>query len=583
MRRRDTVRAALFAAFAAIAAYLLLTRDGGLAGGGDASPADERSDVGPIGDAAPTPIDAAPAARLDVHGTTRSASGSIRLRVVDGDTRLPVAAAAIIVAGVAANGKRLEVSAETGEDGNAVVAKVAVGEGYVVRVAPPAVRPIERRDVAVREDDVTDLGTIYTAAHGVVEGVVVDDNGKPLASVAVGATMDPATLGAFDADPFPQPIGFATPIESVTTDAAGAFRFASLPLGLVALRADLEGYRTAIDRALVEKKAAAARVRIVLTRGVTFRGRVEGGEGKGIAHALVEIGTSERGAFGVRVAVETDADGNFEAQGFAAVRNLSPAVRVTAPDRTPVLFERVRPVEEFMRLVLRGGAHLEITVLDAWRESPVADALVTQVRAPDRDDTVGMGRYEATTDGRGRAVLHLPAGTAARPTLLARGYLTGAIVEEHGSLTGKNLRYRGDVVLPLGDGETRSLVVWMRHGPLVMGSVRDATGVLLARARVRAEYPDGKRGATVETDGAGEYRLSDVAVPSRPEIVARSWDGLSDAREKIPPVWRDEEQAIRIDLRLAPVLDPSALSGAAAPLAGASKALARATVRGRNR
>jgi hypothetical protein len=571
MRRRGTALLALGLAAAGLAAW-------GLAGGETARPPE--GDPVPEASASPTagPKDVpapSPSGASGLHAATEEdrRRGVVVLRLLNGDTKLPVPGARTVAEGRSAADRVVRVAVETDAHGIARLEVVPAGSAYQVRVAPPEGRVLARHDVEVREAGVTDLGTLYTGAHGRIVGFVVDEQGAGVAEAEVLASMDPKTLAEPDGDAFPTR-RFSTSVASTRTDGAGAFVLEEVPVGLVAVQAVRTGRRTAVDRAVVEPGGKPVEMRLLLVRGEALKGRVETPGGRGVAGALVEVGTGDGAAFRPRERTLADDRGEFEIAGFGG-GDFAPSVRVSHGDRPPAVYRRVPPVRHFLRLVLDDGAVLAVTVLDDATNDPVRGAWLS-VRAPSAPrDSGGSHESAAAVDGRGGARIPVLAGSMPAFGVTAPGYLAGTWSEAREP---SHLRVVGDVSRRIAAGETRALSVWMRRGPLLVGSVRGEDGAPVPRARVWLEY-EGTRARTVETDGRGEFRFGDAEVVRRPAVVARSPDGTAGARGDLPETMRLEDALVRVDLVLLP--DPASGGGAAPLPRNAAKRPATASVRGR--
>ncbi|HEX3127752.1 MAG TPA: carboxypeptidase regulatory-like domain-containing protein [Thermoanaerobaculia bacterium] len=149
----------------------------------------------------------------------------------------------------------------------------------------------------------TDLGTITLTPGAVIEGIVVDGRGKPVA----GADVDPES---FDSRLF---------IRSVTTGPDGRFRFADLPRGSrFNLWIDHPGF---VQLQMPEVSAPTPKpLRVKLVEARSLKGQVVDPEGQPVAGAKVALvqgagglllgGGFSEGAWGSSLAT-TDADGRF--------------------------------------------------------------------------------------------------------------------------------------------------------------------------------------------------------------------------------------------------------------------------------
>jgi protocatechuate 3,4-dioxygenase beta subunit len=551
---------AVVLALAAGTAAVLFPWGGGPRGeGGDAAGDADATAPGPaLGPAAGGPGPPPYAAPGDGAGLAPAApvgTGAVRVRVLDGTARVAVEDVSVALAGRSADGRRVSVSARTGEAGDATLEGVPAGDAYVLRVSPRRGRSVELHDVAVAEGETTDLGVLFTGAVGVVTGLVVDDDGAPVDRADVSASVEPDRLAA-ERDPFPRAEPFGRPVATATTGPDGAFRLEEIPAGLVALRAHAEGRRTALDRVLVDQRPEPVERRLVLTRGVVLRGEVVDGSGTGMSD--VDVAVIARRGVEPRARLRTDARGRFELAGFGAER-VALDVVTTPPGGWPVA-HAVDRVDEPLRLVLASGATLEVVAIDVHTAQPVREAEVRHTRAPGPGTARADPASEvlARTDARGVAALDLRPGTVPAPRVTAEGYRATE-------------KFEGDRTRPLAAGETRTVRVFLRRPTLLFGRVTWADGsgaralrVLLAGAKGPIRHAG--------TDAAGDYRLRDVP-PLRDGSLSVAYpDERASHVVPVPPI-TGEEAGVRVDVSL-PDDPPRDEAGRPAPGP-------RASVRGR--
>lgn len=213
-----------------------------------------------------------------------------------------------------------------------------------------------------------DLGTITLARGSVIEGVVVDSRGKPVA----GANVDPEALDG------------ASFVQAVTTGLDGRFRFADLPReSRFNLWIDRPGF---VQRQMSEVEAPTPKpLRIALVEARSLRGQVVDPEGQPVAGAKVALtggieglllgGGFAEGSWGSSQAT-TDADGRFVLDRLPPqeirieVRAAGFQHRSLAGIRIPEEGEAT-PVE----IRLEPGPYLEGRVLDG-QGRPVPRAMV---------------------------------------------------------------------------------------------------------------------------------------------------------------------------------------------------------------
>jgi hypothetical protein len=202
MSRGPVVALAIVLVLAAGAVALLFLGGGGPRGEGDGGVPDGEAPAG-VG-AATAAADPRPSGGLAVGEPAPSGTGIVTLRVLDGDARVPLEGVSVSIAGRTAAGERFLSATKTNADGDAALEGVPAGDAYVVSVSRARARTIDRADVKVAEGETTDLGLFLTGAHGVVEGVVVDETGAPVEGARVALTLEPARL-VEARDEFPRP------------------------------------------------------------------------------------------------------------------------------------------------------------------------------------------------------------------------------------------------------------------------------------------------------------------------------------------------------------------------------------------
>ncbi len=310
-------------------------------------------------------------------------------------------------------------------------------------------------DVPERADE-TDFGTITIKSGAVVEGIVVDSRGKPVA----GADVDPES---FDGKLF---------IHPVTTGQDGRFRFADLPRGSrFSLWIDHPDF---IQQQVYEVEAPPPKpLRIKLVEARSLKGQVVDPQGQPVAGAkvaLVERGGSTlfgggflEGAWGSSLTT-TDEDGQFVLNRLPPqtikieVRAAGFRHRSLAGIQIPEDGEAT-PVE----IQLEAGPYLEGRVLDG-QGRPVPRAMI---RAEGQAQDAGRFSYGGTqADEGGRYQI---SGLEPGPHTVTADTQAGG-PSAQASIEIRDGRNRLDLSLPTGIE--------------VSGRVLDARGLPLAGASV---------------------------------------------------------------------------------------------------
>ncbi len=303
----------------------------------------------------------------------------------------------------------------------------------------------ETHDLVVTRGATTELPEIVLDRGLTIEGVVVNDLGRPVAGASVSAEESDDSMKI--AKEVPYCSGWT---KAQTTDADGAFRIAAVPRSVRSARVSAsvaDGDSQRLDDVAVP----TASLRVVLRRNgtVTFRVRAPDGQSD--------------------VAFEYEAGGRnwVQATTGADVRLKLPpderTIDVRAPGFAPTQFDvNVVPGED--------------------------------VRPPDVVLDVGATVTGRVVDAAGRPV--------AAAELRFNGVATktgddGRFVVEHVERGDPNLEAKASGFLDLWLGQipatTTPLVVVMKHGVMIRGRIHDAAGTPVANARfdfTNAESPD---------------------------------------------------------------------------------------------
>ncbi len=306
-------------------------------------------------------------------------------RVVD-EEGAPVARAHVIVSGGSAAGFSTDSYTRTQQDGSFELEDVTLGilslkawaEGYL----PTLKTGLE---VAVGRD--LDKLELVLDRGATIVGRVTTAQGEPVANANVSWVRDHHVLdnlawigGAYS-----------------STDKAGEYRLAGIPLGLVSIEVAGEGHRRGVKDLQVE--AGENRLDLVLDSSYQVSGRVVDSGGRPVVGARVVLLASETGWN------ETDADGNFTVAGVAdghyqLVAEHDTQGRITAPELVEVSGANVEGLEvlfaEGAKLV---GQLSGLEVEELWQVNIQAFNPLTRETAMGEVDYQGRYRIAGLTAG----------------------------------------------------------------------------------------------------------------------------------------------------------------------------------------
>lgn len=237
-------------------------------------------------------------------------------------------------------------STQSGDDGRFRLGDVPADEHYTLLLHRGDRAPLRRGTFPAWADRTTDCGSFTLGVGAAVEGIVVDDLGRPIAE---------ATVGRISAG--------ATP--PVATDRDGRFRLDGLEAGVIRLGASADGHVGLGLFARFNVDAAAGEtthdVRIELARAASISGRVI--DEVGAPHADVTVTARPTGARMRAGGARTDARGRFVIEGLAIGRPHEISAGDESIEATPpaVSVEFVRPRPQTVRL----------TAVDAVSGGPV--------------------------------------------------------------------------------------------------------------------------------------------------------------------------------------------------------------------
>ncbi len=292
------------------------------------------------------------------------ATGSVRLHVIDADTRLPIGGADVAVRD-GTQARTLTTSA--GPDGVAIVDEVPASRGALVRVVARGHAPVTIENVTVINGETTDLGDVKLE-HGIgIRGRVRSEAGEPVpnAQVSLHRTRALKTTATFDLvamyDEIWEP---AKPVDATTSDETGSFWFAAVGNGDYTAEVRAAGFQVAFTAPFaVLQDVPPDPLDVVVQTGTLFKALVKNEAGLAVAGAEVLMLQSPRGLpFNMRTQkTATDGDGAFQFD-TAPLEPFQIHIRAGgfAPYSNTEVVAKVDPVE----FVLKRGATIQGRVYD---------------------------------------------------------------------------------------------------------------------------------------------------------------------------------------------------------------------------
>ncbi len=348
---------------------------------------------------------------------------------------------------------RLDATEPTATDERGEFSFPAVSEGeYEVLLSHPEYvrHGNPRAEVPGGEGDI-DSGVFTLLAGAKIHGLVTNPEGEPVA----GATIRARNYRSMDRNQD----------RTATSDTDGAFRLTGLPHELIELRVRADGYTTLVLRGA--RPGTEEPILIELKTGALLTGRVVDAAGRPVAGASVLLEPDEqtlmRGVDARDLFKRSDGDGRFR---FEHVGPGTWSLEATqGPATAKVDGIELQPgTQREVDLHLQTQDQLTVIVSTQLSE-PVADARI-RVKPEGTAFATGYG----TTDASGRAQIGVDTGAA-------------LVTVEH------ELYQNESTQLVLEPG-TNELVVQVRPGGTIRGSIRSAAGAPLALATVKAQAED---------------------------------------------------------------------------------------------
>jgi uncharacterized GH25 family protein len=365
----------------------------------------------------------------------------------------------------------------TGSDGAYAVGFPPQDEGnrYGYLLAEKAGLAIAFASGVMRKSQTFDL---TMGAPASLAGVVVDENGGPVADASIGvyALQMPQGSQRYNRN---LPTSLASKLLTTRTDAAGRFAFAALPADATAEFVVKKPGRATVCTFNVATYAGRSLTYAVGRTDVRLvqppEARIEGvvvrkdGGGPVAGIKLVVIGARNRPLDGYEP-IESKPDGAFTAPDLPAGQFTlelappaeQPAEWVATP--VPVAVETGQTRKDVKIEVGKGGV-LEVAVSDAANSQPAPKANIS-VR-----DTANDRWLSATADANGVARLRLNPGSYEFREAWKRGYTYDGQPEP----------------LQIEENAIRRLMAALKAMPKIRGVVRDPNGAAVAGARVRIQ------------------------------------------------------------------------------------------------
>jgi protocatechuate 3,4-dioxygenase beta subunit len=513
MKRSGTVLGIVVAVAAVVAVWWVAGGKMPFGGGGERAGTDGADGASATGDGAAT--DGTPDGRTAertgprLFGRSREervGKGSVVGRVMDFATGKPVAGAKALLAGTGYGNETVASRVATSADGGFGFAEVPAGDAYSLRVEVEGHPPIAAPAVAIEEGRTTDLGVLWAGRRAPLAGVVVDDEGKPVADASVGLhgempgllEMMQDMMGMLSRLDQEQP-----PLAATKTDRTGRFAFEDVAPGPQTLLVRAAGFGTAtVKVSMTSSGAAEGEVRVVLRRGQVLAGQVVTTAGAGVPNARIALmaqNDPEAWMLG-RSFQETDASGAFR---FDTLPTGDRFQAIVSAAGYPTTFGRVEPGRDDNRVVLHETLRFTVRILTKEGDQPVEGATVAIGIGDTAQENEPDSLLFGTTDRTGRAEID---GRA--------GHLQMAFVTHPERATGMWMKQLGGQVPGMLEGpkkteigpSTGEIVFRVPTALVVAGRITGADGAPLSGARV-FNYGFGIGGGGAVADADGRYRL----------------------------------------------------------------------------
>ena len=526
-----------------------------------------------------TSIDAAsPRGPILEHGRAfaRIGKGGLVGRALDVRTAKGLAKAVVTLGGTGLGQEAVARTAETDADGSFRFLDVAAGLDYALRVEAKGLVSLDLRRVVVTADAVKDLGDLWLGLPGALEGFVIDVAGEGVVGAdvqlhrGIGSLREFLASGGF-VDLFVNLDREPEPLVRTTTKAKGAFRIEGAPAGPLALVVRAPGYKQAIVPLTLTSDAGRGPVTVRLLPGATLAGKVVDAQGQGVGDVQLAAYMQDGSISPLsRTFTRSAADGAFR---FASLAGEGKQVIVGSRAGYPNVFAPAEAGDMDVRLVLRGGATLDVHVVNDADGAPVAGAqvLVGIGERADMADIPGT-LVGALTDASGAALLEVIPGEIQLAIVSAPGYPPSFWQGQRGIEMFGGMKGPDSATVPEG----RSTVTFrLPLGVKLTGKVTDLEGRPLAGVEVTSMGFMGQGDKTI-SGADGSYELHLVSTEMMMGVLARLPGWVQDRAqqpemvEEGAPAAVGKPVAMDIRMRRAVMVAGRVLDPAGRPVAGAT-------------
>lgn len=480
-----------------------------------------------------------PSLPSEAKGTAIGKSGgTIRGRVVEGESKRPVAGARVelfmpeaLLHYLRASpvGRYDRLAVDTDAEGRFVLLDVLAHTDYALRArrakGPYATKP--GLELAARE--VLDVGDLVLGPAGSATGHVLGADGKGIADVHVAVTWkiendfdavmaDPDTLPWVETD--------------VRTDAEGAWKADGLEPGekTIVFKAP-SGAADVRSPVVVPLGGVLSGVDVTLGGSLPIAGRVEWADGKPIEGARVFAKTMKKMA---SFTVESGADGAFRLTGLAEGMYF---VGAFVPGMSVQLLPGKKAGDENVRIVVPLAGALSGRVVSKSTGSPIHQYRMTPVFIGEAD---WMQKFVAQKIDRvlGGAGFQSPDGAFRFDRLKPGRYTLHVEAEGYPPTDSPPV----DVV---AGAEAKAAAVELADGHHIAGVVKDAAGAPIEGAHVAVESPDDANGfgdgsgvvvvGWEDRDGPADDARSDAhGAFVTPPLTPRAYKVIASAKGFVP-------------------------------------------------
>jgi protocatechuate 3,4-dioxygenase beta subunit len=441
--------------------------------------------------------------------------GGLRGLVKNFKTGEAVAGATVVLLGSGYGDEKVSSQVLTGPTGHFELADIPAGDGYQLHLSAPSKLQRSYPSVSVDAGGERDLGALWLGESGLLEGVVTDPAGRPVAKADVqvfaggGSMME---IARNFTKLFSEMHKDAEPLTRTKTDAQGRFRIQALDPGPISILVRARGYQQKMqDEVMTSAGAAGGVVQVRVQDSDPLVGMVVDENDRGVAGARVaclQKNDMSSILFG-RQFSETNDEGTFRIESPPGGGDL--AVIVTA-EGFPMLLAEVKASTPDLRLVLHGGAELLLRLVEKDTRRPVVGAslmgMFNNARTFQSDN---MNMASGVTDERGEVTLLVRAGTLQMLWVNHPERGSGMFSPMMGAMGAGGI-ISGPEDTTIQKPRT-TLEFQLQTGITVRGRVADGEWQPVPGARVMAMGAMGLGGMAATTGGDGRYELRGQSSP----------------------------------------------------------------------